>query len=441
MSNKRKLTRFLPERKSTYECCYFKAGLCTFGNSCKYQHTDISNQCHFREKCWRGHYKQKSVTRKPTSTNDYYLPRVDVPEKCHSVLLLKNKTLVGFNERKTVKVFGEGIFPTKRLPSFTTVYLLDATRKNVKWRKTKCSGMIPSPRKNYTLCKVLSDSKLVLFGGFLGGDKRDPDGYCNDVYELDTENWNWVHRKCVGDIPSRRCSHSVVTNKSGSTMYAFGGMESPQSGFVNYSNDLFKLNIKEYKWTGIECYGDVPDGVMLNGLALDEKRHRLFVVGGYTKTETMYELDEFSHMMPTSAAIKIDPPLYVLNLHNRMWAKIVSSNQISPELDIQYRCFVFEDKLLAYTTLPTVKGYNFLELNLKDKKLQWRDAEYLNRFREKPVLFGGVLLNDGYLELVGVEKYGNVYWVDLSKRTIFARSSFNHILTNFFDTQFEFVNA
>jgi N-acetylneuraminic acid mutarotase len=443
MYKKHHYPRYQPERKSTYECCYFKAGICTFGKFCKYQHTNVSNQCHFREKCWRGHYKRNSTVQTTIQNNsdNYIPPIIDVPEKCHSVLLLKNKTLVGFNARKTVKISKMGNFPTKKLPSFTTVYLLDATTKTVRYSKTECSGTLPTPRKNYTLCKALKDSKLVLFGGFTGGDKREPEGYCNDVYELDTEKWSWVLKKCVGDPPSPRCSHAAVTNRNGTTMYVFGGMNSPYTSTVVYLNDLFKLNIKSYEWNEIECYGDLPNGVMLHGLALDEKRNRLFVVGGYTLSETLYELDSYSHMIPTSAALKIYPPLYVLNLHNHMWTKVELTSNVSPELDVQYRCFVFEDKLLAYTTLPTVKGYNFLELNLKDKKLQWTDANYLGRFREKPVLFGGVLSNDGYLELVGIEKFGNVYWADLSKRTIFAKKSLVNELTSFADLQFKFVNC
>lgn len=114
-----------------------------------------------------------------------------------------------------------------------------------RWKKLECGGDIPESRLHHTA--VVHKSTMIVFGGWNGID------YFNDVCVLSLGiNRYWKTPHCSGDIPEKRYGHSSVVFKD--KMYIYGGKDVNE----RYSNELYELNLLDYKWTNLSSTTLLP---------------------------------------------------------------------------------------------------------------------------------------------------------------------------------------
>eukprot|EP01080_Neovahlkampfia_damariscottae_P000979 gene979-9886_t len=245
--------------KESPDCCYFKLGKCRFGNSCHFKHSsNVNNKCNYGPYCRFGHGTLKMI--------------IEAEESNLVELVILSE------DQKELYIFYELGGVEDRI-SFQQFYIYNFTTST--YEKKECFGDIPLARDCFTLNKT-EKGNLILFGGFIGGNKKSPNGYKNDIHELDFKTNTWFKRECTGIIPSQRCGHS--TNIQKSTMYIFGGYTCKEFGQTEYDNNLYKLNLKTWNWTHITCKGKIP-GRYQHISYYDKVTKNLIILGGFDYTD------------------------------------------------------------------------------------------------------------------------------------------------------------
>jgi len=93
---------------------------------------------------------------------------------------------------------------------------------------------------------VVYGKKLLIFGGQRY--KQGGYNFLNDFYEFNAETNEWNSIKCSGEIPEERSQHNSLIYKD--TLFIIGGHNSDV-----LFNDIYTLNLKDYKWKKIELQG------------------------------------------------------------------------------------------------------------------------------------------------------------------------------------------
>jgi len=196
-------------------------------------------------------------------------------------------------------------------------------KKNA-WRSVETSEGIPTVRQGHTAC-LYQDNTIIIFGGinragvlnqtskliisqkdeisiefqnvgtegndeifryshsaviyedamwvFAGADKQRKS--TNDLFKLDLVNWKW--EKCVttGDIPHKRHFHSAFIQKG--KMYIFGGYSTFSEA---YSNEIFSLDFATMQWELLVPLGNTISP--RSGTSVSQQGDTVYLFGGYT---------------------------------------------------------------------------------------------------------------------------------------------------------------
>lgn len=117
---------------------------------------------------------------------------------------------------------------------------LNITKNKKVWDNRRCGGDIPSPRGSHTLT-VFGDV-LYAFGGFDGITTFD------SLHVLQPLSRLWTKVRTSGSLPPARSSHAAVCLTSSSTLVIHGGLNSQQSS----CNHLHLLNIHNLTWSTLK---------------------------------------------------------------------------------------------------------------------------------------------------------------------------------------------
>jgi len=107
----------------------------------------------------------------------------------------------------------------------------------------------PQERQGHS--SVTYNGILFVFAGRIQGKKRQRQ-YVGDFWSFDLKNerWNQVEVK-KGNSPKPRHNHTAIVYKNG--MYVFAG-----SGYDGYFNDLYRFDFDDYSWSQIPEEGHWP---------------------------------------------------------------------------------------------------------------------------------------------------------------------------------------
>lgn len=90
------------------------------------------------------------------------------------------------------------------------------------WLQPRTGGFAPSARRGHSL-SLLTDGRLLLFGGgALDSDHCTP-CYCNDLRTLDTDTMIWTRPKVLGVLPTGRFGHSATLLDNNTKLVIYGG--------------------------------------------------------------------------------------------------------------------------------------------------------------------------------------------------------------------------
>ena len=141
------------------------------------------------------------------------------------------------------------------LDSNKTFYALNLQK--MQWEVVRSRGAnndssnIPEAADEHTA--VVSDDNMILFGGFVMGERT------NDVHLFNFTAGEWKRIECGGEQPCARAGHSALIHHDGTTewMYVFGGKDAENDKL----NDLWRLNLTTFQWeevSGITGYLPQP---------------------------------------------------------------------------------------------------------------------------------------------------------------------------------------
>lgn len=129
------------------------------------------------------------------------------------------------------------------------------------WFMPEVKGDVPPGCAAYGFAS--DGSRLLVFGGMIEYGR-----YSNDLYELQTANWEWRHvrpKAPKNDAPPcPRLGHSFTM--IGSQVFLFGGLandsDDPKDNIPRYLNDLYVLDTRPgqpvMQWEKPVCFGNAP---------------------------------------------------------------------------------------------------------------------------------------------------------------------------------------
>lgn len=129
------------------------------------------------------------------------------------------------------------------------------------WFMPEVKGDVPPGCAAYGFAS--DGSRLLVFGGMIEYGR-----YSNDLYELQTANWEWRHvrpKAPKNDVaPCPRLGHSFTI--IGNQVFLFGGLanvsDDPKDNIPRYLNDLYILDTRPgqpvMQWEKPVCFGDPP---------------------------------------------------------------------------------------------------------------------------------------------------------------------------------------
>lgn len=168
---------------------------------------------------------------------------------------------------------------------------------------------------------VVHDEQMILFGGFVDGDRVN----CVHKFNFKLGEWRRIQFDQAEKQPSARAGHSAVVcpnvGASGdSYMYVFGGRDNEDVKL----NDLWRLNLSTEKWEQVlsnEASTDVPCGRC--GHSSEVYNGYLLVFGGIF--EITKELND----------------LFIFNLETRVWKRLfrasIEENLESPSTTLKQK--------------------------------------------------------------------------------------------------------
>ena len=148
----------------------------------------------------------------------------------------------------------------------------DGETVSIETRRRWTRLSLPSPPPNRVAGAMAFDparGRIVLFGGFF----RDGTGNLGDTWEWNGRTWTQVAPR--GDIPLPRAGHALAYHAAMGRIVLFGGSISSR---FDAGNDLWSWDGE--RWTQIRALGPQPPAMFDHGMAYDEARGRVVVVGG-----------------------------------------------------------------------------------------------------------------------------------------------------------------
>eukprot|EP00388_Colpodella_angusta_P017933 GDKJ01044505.1.p1 GENE.GDKJ01044505.1~~GDKJ01044505.1.p1 ORF type:complete len:683 (+),score=92.18 GDKJ01044505.1:35-2083(+) len=118
---------------------------------------------------------------------------------------------------------------------------LSASRVNRYWDTRKCFGDIPSPRGSHSMTNL--NGQIFIFGGFDGVN------VFNSLHSFDPRTRMWTLLKATGATPPSRSTHSAVPLSDNSSMLIFGGLTEQN---VALGHEFYFFNSRTCVWTQIQ---------------------------------------------------------------------------------------------------------------------------------------------------------------------------------------------
>uniref|UniRef100_A0A0G4HTA0 DUF4110 domain-containing protein n=1 Tax=Chromera velia CCMP2878 TaxID=1169474 RepID=A0A0G4HTA0_9ALVE len=179
----------------------------------------------------------------------------------------------------------------------------DAEKEAARATVTVTQCQQPSPRV-YCSMTVIPSGEVVVFGGeYFDGQKVQ---VYNQLFRWNLEKDEWKRIECPLS-PKPRSSHQAVCYKD--QLLVFGGEFATVAQFHHF-RDVWSLDLKTNRWTGLECSGQIP--IARSGHRMVVWRNFLIVFGGFHDTvrETKYFNDVHALSLQSLKWQKIDFPAH-----------------------------------------------------------------------------------------------------------------------------------
>ncbi|CAI9292557.1 unnamed protein product [Lactuca saligna] len=196
-------------------------------------------------------------------------------------------------------------------------------------------GSTPSTRLGHTASLV---GELM----FVIGGRGDPGNVLNDVWVLNTMNYEWMELQCNGiDFPQ---SHRHATAVIGSSLYVFGGIHNG-----NISSSMYKLDTDTMTWEEVNVQGAKPSA--RHSHTMVAYNSQLFMFGGYDGVKALGDF-------------------YTFDIHSSTWRKekMVGS---TPYARFSHTMFVYKNYIGVMGGCPIRQHYQELSIFEVDKSL-WK---------------------------------------------------------------------
>jgi len=290
----------------------------------------------------------------------------------------------------------------------------------------------PSPRFNFSMT-ALPNGDMLMFGGeHFDGDVTT---IYNDLYRWSVDKNEWKKIESL-NTPPPRCSHQAVyyMNK----VYVFGGEYSTLDQFHHY-RDFWSLDLTTNVWTELTTTGEGPSA--RSGHRMQIWRNFLILFGGFY--EALKDMRWFND-------------LYIFSFQEMRWCSLSFKSGYSipkPRSGCQLAIHANEDVLYLYGGYskeknPTQKNEGVIHddmwfINLKSlagqsiskgldvSHLQWsrlnkkgqapsrRCGASMITYKNKAVVFGGVLDEEGKNHSITSTFYNDMYAFDMDKKRWF----------------------
>ncbi len=168
--------------------------------------------------------------------------------------------------RGNVVLFG-GLNESGRLhDTWTTTTTVDNGTVSYAWEPIEETGIHPSVRSGHAMAYDNSRGKVVLFGGYNGGE------YLNDTWEWDGARWVEVE-VVTGLVPHHREEHTLIYDPNRQKVILFGGRN-----HTHIFNDVWEWNGQ--LWEETLFTGAAPTHRYKHAMAYDPVRNHALLFGG-----------------------------------------------------------------------------------------------------------------------------------------------------------------
>jgi len=153
-------------------------------------------------------------------------------------------------------------------------------------------------------------NRTILFGGYDSGKNLS-----NETWMFNGELNTWSKLSLPGDFPTGRAGMATAIDRENQVAYMFGGIaQNPFDSGIDYSNELWKLDLAQLTWTKMPSWG--IDAMWFSGMAFDKTSDKLVLFGGmnddvfdqtwlYDLTEEVWELHASSSAITSTDVIHI----------------------------------------------------------------------------------------------------------------------------------------
>ena len=290
----------------------------------------------------------------------------------------------------------------------------------------------PSPRFNFSMT-ALPNGDMLMFGGeHYDGDVTT---IYNDLYRWSVDKNEWKKIESL-NTPPPRCSHQAVYYMN--RLYLFGGEYSTLDQFHHY-RDFWSLDLTSNVWTELTTTGEGPSA--RSGHRMQIWRNFLVVFGGFY--EALKEMRWFND-------------LYIFSFQEMRWSLLSTKSGYSvpkPRSGCQLAIHANEDVLYLYGGYskernPTQKNEGIIHddmwfINLKSlagqsvskgldmSHLQWsrinkkgqapsrRCGASMITYKNKALIFGGVLDEEGKNHSITSTFYNDIFAFDMDRKRWF----------------------
>ncbi|CAM9433010.1 unnamed protein product [Ascophyllum nodosum] len=155
---------------------------------------------------------------------------------------------------------------------YRDVHFLDL----VDWAWVKVNAISTGPSPRFWQGSVLVGHKIVIQGGWDGGNR------CHaDLWVFDTDSFSWMQPRTGGLPPSARYGHSMVFLPDGRIVLS-GGATVDEAGVPTYHRDLRQLDTETMIWSDAKTRDGVKFSARCNHtLTSDEEGRSALLFGGW----------------------------------------------------------------------------------------------------------------------------------------------------------------
>ncbi|KAJ3440025.1 hypothetical protein M0812_16071 [Anaeramoeba flamelloides] len=169
------------------------------------------------------------------------------------------------------------------------VFALNNKQREKKYALIELNTKGDLPKRTSRHSSFYWNGHLYIFGG-----SNASSGENNTLYRIDLKTLIWEQVNTKGNKPSPR--RSFVYELHGNRLYIFGGISQKEGNF----DDLYMLNLSEFKWYLLENSGNVPCKRSVTTSSVI--RNRLYIAFGGTTVNNDYQYldDLYSCLIPHS---------------------------------------------------------------------------------------------------------------------------------------------